>query len=298
MKKLLTITAALLLSFGIAEAKPPQKDAKKSPGNDSISVSATFSGDSVRQLNADIVFHAAEDSAANEATGTARLVNTDDGETYLVSDGNAYPLREIADAFQDRPAVISQVEDIADQKLLDIGTWGILGILAICFGFPALVIIVAIVLLIGFFRNRNRERNALIAQAIDRGYQLPDAFYTNQQNADCADNAPGASARPSRDPQKFNTAMTLIAVGVCVGIFFWAVDAPIGFVAGGIPLLLGVGRLIGYFYVPGYSAPDAAKPNRGNGGMSNGHNGPACPPPPPGERFYYDPRDPRYNGKA
>ena len=296
MNRLLPIAASLLLSFGMTEAKTGQRDVGTTPVNDSISISASISSDTVGQLNADIVVRAGTDSASNETAATGRLVNTDEGDSYIIFKGNAYQLQEIVDGINDGLAAGSKAEDIADQQLREIGTWGVLGILAICFGFPALVVIVAIVLIIGFFRNRNRERNALIAQAIDHGYQLPDAFYANQQSADRADN-PTASA-PSRDPQKFNTSMTLIAVGLCVGVFFWAVDAPFGFVAGGIPLLLGIGRLIGYFYVPGYGAPDRHNYRDARWGRNSRNNGPACPPPPPGERFYYDPRDPRYNGKA
>lgn len=261
---------------------------------DSLSVSATFCDDSLRQLSADIVIHSEGDSAfAASAALPARLVSADDGETYILSEGKAYPLQELINGFSNGYRLNESTEDIADQKLREIGTWGVLGILAICFGFPALVIIVAIILIIGFFRNRNRERNAIIAQAIDRDYQLPDSFYSNQQHEQ-EDSNDGAARRPARNPQKFNSAVTLIAVGLAVGVFFWAVDAPVGFVAGGIPLLLGIGRLIGYFCVPGYGAP-AHGAHRGYG---RGQNGPACPPPPPGERFYYDPRDPRYNGNS
>lgn len=294
MKKILTIVAALLALSGPAAAKPEQKP-------DSISISASFSGDSVRNIQADISLHS--DSASSEALqGAARLVTTDGGDTYILTEGKAYPLCDLISEAE-TPDRLLTTEDVADQKLREIGTWGVLGILAICFGFPALVVIIAIVLIIGFFRNRNRERNAIIAQAIDRDYQLPDTFYTNQPQHDTAENGNPANSEPLRDPELFKSAVTLIAVGLAVGVFFLAVDAPFGIVAGGIPLLLGIGRLIGYFFIPGYKTAKPGKGrhyynNQGQNGYGNSQNGTACPPPPPGERFYYDPRDPRYNGKA
>lgn len=293
MKKIFTIAAALLTLSGHVAAKNEHKP-------DSITISASFAGDSVRNIQADISLHS--DSLVSEnAEVAARLVTTDGGDTYILSAGKAYPLHELISETE-TPEHKFTTEDVADQKLREIGTWGVLGILAICFGFPALVVIIAIVLIFGFFRNRNRERNAIIAQAIDRGYQLPDSFYTNQPQHDQAENGNPANSEPLRDPELFKSAVTLIAVGLAVGVFFLAVDAPFGIVAGGIPLLLGIGRLIGYFFIPGYKS---VKPRRGHyfdnsgqNGFGASNNGTACPPPPPGERFYYDPRDPRYNGKS
>lgn len=295
MNKILPIAASLLLSTSLAAANP-------SLPKDSISVSASIVNDSLKQLNADIVLHSRQDTTAiADADLPARIVNTDEGDTYILSEGKAYPLQELLSGFEDGFNESETPGDIADQKLKEIGTLGILGILAICFGFPALVIIVAIILIIGFFKNRNRERNAIIAQAIDHDYQLPDSFYTNQPQHEQEGESETLASKPARDPRKFNSAITLIAVGLAVGIFFWAVDAPVGFVAGGIPLLLGIGRLIGYFYVPGFGAPTQNQHRnyyRNNqNDFNNDQNGRSCPPPPPGGHFYYDPRDPRYNGK-
>ncbi|MDE7142741.1 MAG: hypothetical protein K2O33_07610, partial [Muribaculaceae bacterium] len=231
MKRILPIAASIILSSNLAAAP--------SPGNDTISTETRIQDSRLGDADSAAVAQAQMDSSSTAADQKIpRLVSTDDGDSYILADGAAYPLQELIDNYADG-RTDSTTEDIADQKLREMGTWGVLGILAICFGFPALVVIVAIVLIIGFLRNRNRERNALIAQAIDRGYQLPDSFYSNQQaNGEGSD---GASAQPMRDPHKFNSAVTLIAVGLAVGIFFWAVDAPFGFVAGGIPLLIGLG---------------------------------------------------------
>ena len=60
-----------------------------------------------------------------------------------------------------------------------------------------------------------------------------------------------------RDPKNFSSAITLLAVGFALILFFGAKDMwSVAFLAGGIPFFLGVGKLIGYFYVPGFAAAD------------------------------------------
>ncbi len=278
MKKTLAITASILLALSPVSAV----------NSDTINIVVTKAAQCADSVSSAVVDSMAPAPSASAKSPQARIVESADGDSYLLYNGQAYSFSDVANHLDYYPE--DYAEDAVDQKLREIDTWGVLGILAICFGFPALVIVVALILIIGFFTRRNRERNALISQAIDNGYQLPDAFYTNQQN----EGSEGSTHIPQRDPRKFSSAMTLIAVGLCLSVFFLVIDAPVGFIAGGIPLLLGAGKLIGYFYLPEYSANGAGPMGKNNNDARR--EGPACPPPPPGETFYYDPRDPRYNG--
>ncbi len=270
-----------MLAIGTASAIHPDTIDNKGIGKtqlvDSLSTNAIDSASTLVQ--------------ENDLSETARIVDSEDGESYLLFKGQAYTLSDIVE--RQNPTSKEASEDVVNQRFRELGTLGILGILAICFGFPALVIIVAIILIIGFFTRRNRERNALISQAIDRNYQLPDSFYSKLHDES------GAEAETvverHRDPKQFGSAITLLAVGLCLSVYFWAIDAPFGCIAGGIPLLLGVGRLIGYFYVPEYGTKPYDRHREGLD-AADGRKGAACPPPPPAEKFYYDPRDPRYNG--
>ncbi|MCM1070637.1 MAG: DUF6249 domain-containing protein [[Clostridium] fimetarium] len=279
MKKTLAIAASLLLALCPVSAV----------NTDSINNIAAKAAQCADSVSAAVIDSVAPQSARTENSNQARVVESEDGDSYLLFNGQAYAFSDVANQLEYAPE--DYAEDAVDQKLKEIDTWGVLGILAICFGFPALVVVVALILIIGFFTKRNRERNALISQAIDNGYQLPDAFYSNQQH----EASDGSTQTPRRDPRKFSSAMTLIAVGLCLSVFFLVIDAPVGFIAGGIPLLLGAGKLIGYFCLPEYGA-SADNARGGNHSANDGREGSPCPPPPPAETFYYDPRDPRYNG--
>lgn len=139
----------------------------------------------------------------------------------------------------------------------------IIGILALVFGIPCLTIIAVLCLLTNYLMRRSRMRNKLIEHAIDAGYQLPEAFYTGQSN-EMNPNAPSASGeeatngrlKPSqRDQHKFRNAVIFLGVGLAIMIsLFIEGSISAGFFLGGIPLFIGVGQLIGYFFVPGYSS--------------------------------------------
>lgn len=142
----------------------------------------------------------------------------------------------------------------------------------------ATVLLIAFAILIFIF-VRNRNRNAIISQAIEKGYELPESFYSGQnttrviyQNAPAPspndDNSgttqPGQSNKtdgtsfnlppipptPPVNDKNLQSGIKLAVVGLCILIFFLIVDATsVAILAGGIPLLLGLGRIGSWYYL-------------------------------------------------
>lgn len=241
-----------------------------------------------------------------------QMVSVEDGDSYVVYKGRAYEIADIAEmAFEPRhsrseDAAVARYRAMTDVMAMGIG-----------FIVPCITIIVALIVFLVFWIKRNNARNAVIYKAIECDYQLPDAFYTGQSasqfddasrgSLDGGDEQLGAGActrftpvpESIRDPKMFSSAMTLIAVGLAVVIFLWVnANAGVAFLCGGIPLFIGIGRMISYYYVPGMRR--MRKPQQGygqpqpryNDGASfyqksqqsnytpRNYDGP-CPPPPP-----------------
>lgn len=183
--------------------------------------------------------------------------------------------------------------------------------LAVAFVVPCFTIVVALICFLVFWFKRSNSKNAIIAKAIEAGYDLPDAFYTGQSSqssvyldSNVGNNSntdSGQTSRSpftpvsvgSRDPKMFTSSVTLIAVGLSLLLFFGATaNMGVGFLCGGIPLFLGIGRLIAYLYIPGARAsrsrngrpmpppPHYGAPQHPNYSPRNFDN--ACPPPTPG----------------
>lgn len=141
----------------------------------------------------------------------------------------------------------------------------------------ATVLLIAFAILIFIF-VRNRNRNAIISQAIEKGYELPESFFSGQnttrviyQNAPApSDNDNNGTTQPGQpnktDGTSFNlppipptppvndkdlqSGIKLAVVGLCILIFFLIVDATsVAILAGGIPLLLGLGRIGSWYYL-------------------------------------------------
>lgn len=129
----------------------------------------------------------------------------------------------------------------------------VVGIIAIIFGVPCLAIIAALIVILIYALKRNQRRNAIIAKAIDNNYQLPDSFYTGQKSGTDPNG-------PVRDSRKFYSSVTFIAVGFSLIVFAIASDEPFFLLCGGIPLLIGIGKLIGYFCVPSGIGPMNPRP--------------------------------------
>lgn len=88
--------------------------------------------------------------------------------------------------------------------------------------------------------------------------------------------------------------MTTIAVGLALLLFFVInVNWGIGFLIGGIPLFIGVGKLLSYLYVPTVTRnPGPMDPRY----LGNGHYGPQQPPYQRDSRSYYGPQQPSERG--
>lgn len=236
-------------------------------------------------------------------------------EEVLLHDGKIYKLEELIEAE-------SQLETLQDtnNKLLQDNysnhDFRKLIALAICFIVPCITLLIALAIVMIFFIKKNRERNRIIEKAIDANYQLPDSFFTAQrrQGADPyvmsneTFDPSMAPERPqqnpsgwlklsltdpsTRDPKKFSSGVTLIAIGAALLLFFLTnTTFSVAVLAGGIPLFLGIGRLIGYFYIPGYTTsnrdnhmyPPRAPYNRQHMNFNDGFRQPQqsnqCPPP-------------------
>ena len=144
-------------------------------------------------------------------------------------------------------------------------------LIIVIFLIPCLTIGFIVWIIMRFFIKRNRERNSIIEQAINAGYQLPETFYTGQPNnyniinGEMAPNAPDAAPQQirqdikamqiqpatNRDSEKFSSAVTLIAIGAALSLYTVVKVGPDIWLLGGlVMLLLGIGKMIGYFYVP------------------------------------------------
>lgn len=171
-------------------------------------------------------------------------------------------------------------EDTLDALLEENIAKNVVALIIVIFLIPCLTIGFIVWIIMRFFIKRNRERNSIIEQAINAGYQLPETFYTGQPNnyniinGEMAPNTPDAAPqqiRPdikamqiqpatNRDPGKFSSAATLIAIGAALTLYTVFMHGPDIWLLGGlVMLLLGIGKMIGYFYVP--SAPVKPKQN-------------------------------------
>ena len=232
----------------------------------------------------------------------------DGGSEYILYQGGAYSVSKsipsgFTDSFNQFPEPDYEREKVqAVTKTIA---------LAVAFVVPCMTIVVALICLLVFWLKRAKSKNFIIAKAIEHGYDLPDAFYTGQPSSSSMgyDSYPGnnqdqnigqQSARTpftlvpagARDPKMFTSSVTLIAVGLALLLFFSSNGyEAAGFLCGGIPLFLGIGRMIAYLYIPGardsrsrkgqpipphqyYSAPQSSN-------TRSQQFGNACPPPPP-----------------
>lgn len=278
-KRIVPLAASLLLTTSALVAQPPQPAATQA---DTI----TLTTDSLQIVSNDttVIVNPTTEASDNDIDG---LFIGDDNRLKLRLDNG-----DVADIME----LLDDGWDLASKP-----AWMIVAILLIVFCVPCIAVLIALGLMFSFLRRRNRERNELISKAIDHNYTLPDSFYGRQSTtytqaasqscnqADGDENAghPTPAAPPVRNPKTFNNALTLIVVGLCLFLFFTIVaNAGLGFLIGGIPLFLGIGRMIGYYYIPGF---DTSTRKRNY-----------CPPKPPYQGNYYgngyNQQPPYYNG--
>jgi hypothetical protein len=150
-----------------------------------------------------------------------------------------------ADAFKNDPNYDEDVmifEHLGDMVLL----------FFLMFGMPCIVVIVALIILFRYAVIRNRTRKELISQAIENNYPLPEVFFRGGRGQNSA----------SRNPKRFYSAWTLIAIGVpFIVLAFLKGEAFFGLV-GAICTLIGLGRMIGYYTISN-DAPQYPRPPYG-----------------------------------
>ncbi len=207
------------------------------------------------------------DSSAAPAV-TVGAFTADDGSSYVIYNGKAYSVAEAIDAVENLSEDVDDLEYALNSRSDNSGydeVWEVL----VVFGFPCMTIIVALVCLLLFFHQKNSARTHIIENAIEHDYQLPDAFYTGVSSAPPVDagvyDKPGAEGLQTeghekfmslvpqrlRDPKDFNSAVTTIAISLPLLLCVWnGISIPLALLIGGIPLCIGIGRLVSYFFVP------------------------------------------------
>lgn len=299
MKKIFLI-ALYLMSFVVAAFAQASSgnDRDGSPGNTVKSVTFVATEDTM-QLSVN--------KSADAAVSTIQVMTDNEGKPYVIYNGTAY---QVADAGESLSEMSQNISDIraamVPHQRSDDARWKQM---LVVFGIPCLTIAVALVLLLVFLIKKNRTRTEIITRAIENHYELPESFYTGQTSANClygpatgqgseASDHQGTTLQPvsasMRDPRKFSSAMTTIAVGLALLLFFVInVNSGMGFLIGGIPLFIGVGKLLSYLYVPTVTRNPGPMDPRYPG---NGHYGPQQPPYQRDSRSYYGPQQTRERG--
>ncbi|MDE6283136.1 MAG: hypothetical protein K2L97_04000 [Muribaculaceae bacterium] len=269
------IITSLILASWLAIAIAPAQTTKVATSNDVIKSSPA---DTVAVVETDSLSAVSAEVVTTEETNTPQLI-LKDGEWSLTYEGNEYLVSDLVE-----DSHFSKFFDEDDFMNENSGVWDSLknrtGLAALTlillFGLPWLAVIVGLIVILIYSLKRTRGRNELISRAIDQNYQLPDAFYLNTKNN-------GQNGGNNRNPRKFYSATTLIAIGLVLVIFAFYVDAEFFILAGGIPLLIGIGRLIGYYCVP--NVPDQPLP-----GQHQPQYGPMPFDPTPGPVYNQHPR--------
>lgn len=231
MKKISALILAAMLTCSASSAQ------NSSQGTDSISGALSDSvSTSITMVDSDYLVE-------GQPTQTP-VITVEDGKWAVEYDGEGYVISDfVEDAGFARK--FRDLENLDQETLLLKDNMGAAtAIIAIIFAVPCFTIIVGLIVILTFALRRNRGRNELINNAIEHDYQLPDSFYLGQKNIN---GTPGA---PLRDSKKFYSATTLIAIGLSLVIFAFYADANFFILAGGIPFLIGVGQMIGYYCVP------------------------------------------------
>ncbi|MDE5941772.1 MAG: hypothetical protein K2H14_06640 [Muribaculaceae bacterium] len=300
MKKQLLALATGLCILAVTAQNSTQADSTATLPADTVATSL--------QASQSTMLHESKDPSLTEI----------DGVTYILNDGKCYKLESLIDD-NNRNDIVRE-QDISQRGELRLVALGI------CFIVPCITLIIALIAVLVFLLNKNRTRAAIIGKAIDANYSLPDAFYSNQRPAvidPCYMSPDENAGSPSmnagmpdvntshskwlnlqltdpaqRDPKKFSTGATLVAIGLAMILFFCVERNASGMLLiGCIPFFLGVGNLIGYFYVPGYTSRNMRRDrynqmhynnqyhqnNATPGQPHSQHPGTPCPPPFPPE---------------
>lgn len=240
MKKI----SALLLAAALSSAILPAQNTVATP--DSVKINVTAALDSTK---ASIALAIDGIPLDEQEPSEAPAVFVEDGKWTVDYDGQKYRLSKLVEDSENVANLGEgfQFNDLDAESVILKDNMGIaVAIVSIVFGLPCLTIIVGLIVILYFALRRNRGRNQVINNAIEHDYQLPDSFYLSQKGT-------SGSNMPTRDSRKFYSATTLMAIGLSLIAFAIFADASFFFLAGGIPFLIGVGQLIGYYCVPNTS---------------------------------------------
>lgn len=137
---------------------------------------------------------------------------------------------------------------------------------------PCATIFLVIIAVFIFLLYKNREKNRLIAKAIENNYQLPDSFYcgsaTNIYESKESGRTYNSTPQTDREGQQlpplpnippapvnlfeknqFTNGVTLTIVGLMIFLFFVCLGVSfVGFLAGGIPMAIGLSRIATFYY--------------------------------------------------
>ncbi len=170
----------------------------------------------------------------NESTQVSKI-----HEKNVGNDDNVTIVKDSASTATQSP-VINVYVDIPSENAADIfENSDFIPALAIImvFAVPCITFLLIIIAILVFVYKRNRNRNAVIQQAIESGYQLPEAFYNSHSHSD-----------KRRNPQLLQAGIRNIGVGVllCISfsIFF---SLPVVGVLCLIPAVIGAGKLVTYY---------------------------------------------------
>lgn len=234
MKKISALIFSAFLAVAAASAQNVTVTA------DSAKLQMTVSADSALTTATAL---ADEVPLESEEPAETPMVIREEGRWKVSYDGETYSLAELVkdSKFADK---MNALDELDSESLILKDNMGMAAVIvAIIFGLPCITIIVGLIVILLYALKRNRGRNALINNAIEHDYQLPDAFYLNQK-------AGVGANMPVRDSRKFYSATTLMAIGLSLIIFAIYADAKFFVVLGGIPFLIGIGQMIGYYCVP------------------------------------------------
>lgn len=264
--KRFSLTAATLLT--VAMLAIAQTSEQQIPPTDSTKAESTTVTEVVEEQQTEISSSTQETQTPIKQFEDISILK--DGKTYQI-DENSYILKngrvyELEDLTNDITYHVDRLNSDKKAKLIAI---------AFFFVVPCVTILLALAFILTFLLRRTQAKNAIIEHAIDANYQLPDAFYQNQS---AASNVSYTYANPypeqptinsnneasserfiprqvnSHDPKKFKKAITLIGIGLAIFLCFASANnEACAFLFGGIPFFIGIGNLIGYFYIPGYN---------------------------------------------
>lgn len=264
IKKIFLAAAMFLVTLlALAQTDSGSQNVKIISGDQSL----TISKDTLCTIvsGADTVMAIIPTSAIDAQDDSPQII-TVNGLSYVTNKGRAYVVDDIFENLDDMRSVA--YEEGRDSAKMDKAV----PVIAICFIVPCVTIACVLIFILDFFMKKTRARNKIIEKAIDANYTLPDAFYYNgpapqpvtSPVADAyntgMEHTPGQNhafrltTPASRDPKSFSSAVTLLAVGLSLLLFFGMVNEfAVGCLAGGVLFLLGLGKLLGYFFVPGFT---------------------------------------------